>query len=342
MSTLRDALNDAFARQDAGEAPPSDAPPIDTAEAAPIDDEPSSGPARGADGRFTKAEQKEAEQAAQSAQAAPAATPANPAAAPATRKVPSSWAKDYWDDWGKLDPKIQEYIEKREADYAKGVSTYKSQWDQVQPINEVVQKFAPELQRFGIQPAQWIRNLGDAHRALALGSPEQKMQMFVKLATDYGVPIQSLVGGQQADPQFGHITQTLSQIQQEFNTYKAQQEQAQQAQLQKQIEDFKAAHPHFEAVSQSMTGLLQSGMAHDLQSAYDKAVRLHDDVWQQIQADKQAEIAAQRQAELAKKKATAVSPRSTSPTGSTSASNGKKSLRDTLSEQFDSVSGGRF
>ena len=258
------------------------------------------------------------------------AAPVEAPAAPVARKPPSSWSKDKWDHWNGLQPEVQDYIEKREADYAKGVSTYKSQWDQAAPVYEVVQKFAPELQQYGIQPAQWIQNLGDAHRTLALGSPEQKLQMFAKLATDYGVPIHSLTG-QQVDPQFGHITQTVSSLQREIQTFKQQQEAAQQAAIQQQIEAFRVNAPHFEAVQGTMAQLLQSGVAPDLKTAYDKAIRLHDDIWQQQQAEQAKQAEAARQADLAKKKAAAVSPRSTSPTGSMSAGNTKKSLRDTLS-----------
>ena len=46
-----------------------------------------------------------------------------------TKPRPSSWKKDYEEHWGQLDPALQDYIGQREADYAKGVSTYKNQWD---------------------------------------------------------------------------------------------------------------------------------------------------------------------------------------------------------------------
>ena len=55
---------------------------------------------------------------------------------PAVKPRPSSWKKDYEEHWGKLDPQLQDYIQQREADYAKGVSTYKNQWDQAAPIME--------------------------------------------------------------------------------------------------------------------------------------------------------------------------------------------------------------
>ena len=91
-----------------------------------------------------------------------------------------------------------------------------------------------------------------------------------------------------------------------------------------------------------MAGLLQSGVAKDLKTAYEKAIRLHDDIWQQQQADAAKAEAAKRQAALVQKKAAAVSPKSSSPTGAMVSGGGKKGLRETLSEQFDAVTAGRF
>jgi len=38
------------------------------------------------------------------------------------------------------------------------------------------------LQENNIAPQQWISNLGTAHKTLALGSPQEKLQMFAQLA----------------------------------------------------------------------------------------------------------------------------------------------------------------
>jgi hypothetical protein len=76
-------------------------------------------------------------------------------------------------------------------------------------------------------------------------------------------------------------------------------------------------------------------VAQDLQSAYDKAIRLNDDIWQQQQAEQAKAAAEQNQQKFALARAKAVSPRSASPTGLVNGGNGKKSLRDMLSEQID-------
>lgn len=259
--------------------------------------------------------------------------------APVAKPRPTSWKKDYEEHWGKLDPTLQEYLIQREADYAKGVSMYKQNWTQAEPIYQAIQPFMPVLQQHNIQPQQWISSLGNAHLALVQGSPEQKLQMFAKLANDYGVPLQALTG-QQYDPQFSMLAQELGQLRNQWSEFQTQREQMEQAQIQGEISSFSKDKPHFEAVRETMAQLLQSGVAGDLQSAYDKAIRLHDDIWQQQQEQArqaQSQAAAQaNQQQVAKAKAAAVSPRSISPTANMGSGNGKKSLRDILGEQVES------
>ena len=166
---------------------------------------------------------------------------------------PSSWKKDYEESWGKLDPTLQDYISQREADFAKGVSTYKSQWDQAQPILSTMEKFAPTLQQNGIDPAQWINSLGTAHQTLVFGNPDQKLQMFAQLANDYGVDLNGLLGGgQQASPQFSMIAQELSQIKNQWQQFQSQQEQIEQTQLKGEIESFSKDKPYFDEVRETM------------------------------------------------------------------------------------------
>ena len=334
MATLRDALSEALGKSEEGTLEtPVETPVETTAATEPVHEETASErEERMRDERGRFAPKQEASE--------PATEP------PQSKKPPTSWKKDYWGHWEKIgaNPELaplQNYIEQREADYAKGVSTYKAQWDQAAPIVEAIQPFMPELQQYGIQPQQWISNLGNAHRTLAMGSPEQKLQMFAKLATDYGVPLQALTG-QPVDPQFGHVTQTVSALQNQVQNLLNAQKQSQEQELSNHIAEFQKGAPHFEAVKQTMAGLLQSGVANDLKTAYDKAIRLHDDIWQQHQAEQLRAEAAERQRKVAEKKAAAVSPRSTSPTGSMSAGNTKKSLRDQLSEAAEGLEAGRF
>jgi len=256
--------------------------------------------------------------------------------APQVKPRPSSWKKDYEEHWTKLDPTLQDYIAQRESDYAKGVSTYKQNWETAAPIYEAMQPFLPLLQQHNLQPQQWISNLGNAHKVLALGSEQEKLQAFAKLATDYGVPIQALTG-QGYDPQQSLLMQELNQIKNQFTEFKTTQQQQEEIKLNSEIESFKTSAPYFDDVRETMSQLLQSGVASDLKTAYDKAIRLHDDVWQKTQAEAlQAQAKAQAEQnhqKVVQAKAKAVSTRSSTPTGLMNSGNGKKDLRSIIAEQ---------
>jgi hypothetical protein len=346
MTTLRESLSESFEQaedttdlgQGTGAAP--------TVGAAPVTGETNAAAearARDQQGRFARQHDDKGSQKNAQVQAAQGAQPAQPTG---PRKVPSSWHKDYHPQWERLgsDPelaKLQEYIEKREADFAKGVSTYKNQWEQAQPLYEAMAPLLPELQRMGVQPGQWITNLSNAHRMLAMGNPVQKLQMFAKLASDYGVPLQALTQGR-VDPQASHMMNTVNALMQRVNQFENQRQAEEHSVLKQEIDAFKQNAPHFEAVKSTMAGLLQAGFVSDLQSAYDKAIRMNDDVWQQEQARQAHGSATSRQQQIANKKAAAASPRSSSPTGAMAQGNGKRGLRETLSEQFDSAASGHI
>lgn len=251
---------------------------------------------------------------------------------------PSSWKKDYEESWGKLDPTLQDYISQREADFAKGVSTYKNQWDQAQPILSTLEKFAPVLQQNGVSPAQWIDSLGTAHQTLVYGNPEQKLQMFAQLANDYGVDLNALTGGQSISPQFSMIANELSQIKNQWQQFQSMQEQQEQAQLKGEIDSFSKDKPYFEDVRETMAGLLQNNMASDLQTAYDKAIRLHDDIWQKIQSEQVKSSQKEQQSKIAAVKAKAISPKSSSPTANMSIGGKGNNLRDQLASIVDTFS----
>lgn len=260
---------------------------------------------------------------------------------PAVKPRPSSWKKDYEEHWGKLDPALQDYIQQREADYAKGVSTYKNQWDMAQPIVEAIRPFENVLRQNNLNPAQWIQNLGNAHQTLVYGSPEQKLAMFQQLANDYGVNLGAVTGQTGYDPQFSSLAQELNAIKNQWSQFQSQQEMMEQTQLRSEIDSFKADKPYFEEVRETMAGLLQSGMADDLQSAYDKAIRLNDDVFQKVNATQAQKSEAAQREKVAQAKAKVLSPKSTTPTASaTSGSKSASSARDAIMQAFEQHSSG--
>lgn len=345
-TTLRDALTSAFADAEPTEAAPVETVAETTTEVAAIPEtaEQKANRIRDEKGRFAaKTEQVEASPAAAATTPAPA-SPVAPAA-PEPRKPPSSWKKDYWEAYQKLDPQLAEYINQREQQFASGVSTYREEAIKAKELNDALAPFMPEFAAHGVQPSQWIRNMGTAHQTLMRGSPEQKLQAFQKLAQDYGVPLHSVQSGQ-IDPVMQYVSPLQEQVLQlrgQLTNWQQQQEQQQQKTMLDEIEAFKSDAPHFEEVRETMAGLLQAGLAPDLKSAYDKALRMNDDLWQAEQTRKAEEAEKQRReaeaAKVAKARANALSPKGSTPVGNMGSS-GKKGLRDLLEEQVTATLGG--
>jgi hypothetical protein len=357
QTTLRDTIAqqvDALEQQSNEPTPapePAASEPAAAAPASPSDDRP-----RDEHGRFLPAGEKKTAEPQAQAVPAPVTAPVTPGRAPLAR--PSAWKKDYWGHWDKLtkgdalSPEeayaLAQYNLQREGEYAKGVSTYKAELDRLKPIEQAIADFAPLLQAHKIEPAQWISGLGNAHRTLALGTPDQKLSMFLKLANDYQVPVQNLFSrGQDGQMYFNPQVQPYQPPQQQTTQPDVRQtvqeilsqEKAQQA-LAAFEQDATTKYQHYEAVRGTMAQLLDAGFSKTLEEAYDTSLRLpqHADLYAQVQqakADQEKAEAAKKAAdEAARARRNNISPRSSTPA---SAGRGDKprSIRDHIESAIE-------
>ena len=144
---------------------------------------------------------------------------------------PTTWKKDLLPLWDKIakgetltkdeSKKHLEYLNQRENEFKKGVSVYKAEAERAKALEEAINPFVPELQSQGIHPAAWINNLGRAHMILSKAPHEQKVQMFHRLAQDYGVNLNLSNEPQQpVDAYTQQLMQQLNQVNQEVSTIK--------------------------------------------------------------------------------------------------------------------------
>ena len=262
---------------------------------------------------------------------------------------PSTWKKEYVNIWDKMEKgeqidkedfvKFAEYANQRESEYKKGVSTYKAEADRAKSYENAIAPYAQDLQRRGIQPTQYIENLVRAEQILSNAGYDQKVQVFQKLAADYGIQLNGNGQVTQLDPYTQQLMNQLNMVNQEVSSIKGRFAQEENQRLMGEIERVRSnveKFPHFDVVREEMAQLLELGKAQDLETAYKKAVRMNDDVWE-IEQDrllkdaKQSSIKAQQ---VAKAKAAAVSPKSTTPSGKVSNPEDKKDRRSLISEQL--------
>ena len=261
---------------------------------------------------------------------------------------PSTWKKEYVTIWDKMEAgeqiskedftKFAEYANQRESEYKKGVSTYKAEADRAKSYENAIAPYAQDLQRRNIQPTQYIENLVRAEQILSNAPYQQKVQVFQKLAADYGI---QLNGGQvtQLDSYTQQLMNQLNQVNQEVSSIKGRFAQEENQRLMGEIERVRSdveKYPHFDVVREEMAQLLELGKAQDLETAYKKAVRMNDDVWEleQERLLNTAKQQASKAQQVAKAKAAAVSPKSVTPSGKVTEPGDKKDRRSILAEQM--------
>ena len=327
------------------EAEVAAAPPEAAPEAEP---EPAAeGRARDASGRFTRADGAPA--APKAAPAGPQGTAAEAAEAPEApeepvwKRPPQSWKKEFHDAWLKADPRLQEYAYQREEQMRAGIEPIRAKAEFADRMNEAIAPYMDTIRGLGIEAPQAVRALMEADNILRNSSPQDKLNYFHSLARSYGIDLAgqgSPAPQASVDPNFVALQNELIKIRGEVTGWKQAQEEQANAVLLSEVSQFAAKAEHFEAARPTMIQLLQSGVATTLEDAYNKALRLDEELFAQQQQAQQAKALAERKASADRAakaaRAAAVSVRGSTPGAPTGTKASDR--RSLLAEQLDGLS----
>ena len=257
---------------------------------------------------------------------------------PVWERPPASWKKDYHEAWTTADPKLKEYAWKREEEMRAGVQPLLSKAQYADQMQQAIEPYMNNIRGLGIEAPQAVKALMEADNVLRHGSPQQKQAYFAQLAQQYGINMGE-VQTQPIDPNFYAIQNELAQVRGEVLNWKQQQEAAQNQALLQEINQFQTKAEYFEEARPTMIQLLNSGVAQDLDDAYQKAIRLDNDLFTKHQQALQgAADAAKREASNKAAKAAraaAVSVKSSTPGAATATK--AQDRRSMLMQQFDNM-----
>lgn len=283
IDSIRDDLEKAFAESEA----PADAEPDSPATPEKTEKTPLS-TARDESGKFAK-KAEESVKVDVTAEKVPDA--------------PRSWTAAEKAEWGAMTPAQRSAVMRRESEVELGFTKLDEERNFGKSLKEVITPYMPIIQAEGGTPATAIQSLLNTAYILRTAPVAQKTALFRQLAQQYGVdlsqpdsnsavqPNQQLVQTQQ------EIAQLRQQIQQQPEVFRQQQE---NLVIKSQIDAF-AADPknvHYEKLKPIMASLLQSGVAKDMQDAYEKASWADPDIRSAIVADQQKASETQRIAEI--------------------------------------------
>jgi hypothetical protein len=270
--SLTDAIDQVESQTPAPSDPPAVAPQPQEAPAA----EPGAAPAaqertterqRGPDGKFVRREGDAPPPVPAPAAEPGAQPPVAPAAAPADA-APAGWTPAAKAKWGTLDTTVKGEIAKREREIAVGMQRAA----EVRQFGDsLAQEFAPYaniLAQEGATPQGALRALLETVHTLRYGSDQHKHALFLSLAQQYGIDMQKQIDPEKARLQWELDSRNINDQRQQVA-----QQQALQRDVTGELEQFISApgHEHYGAVRMAMAGLMQTGMATNLQDAYDRA-----------------------------------------------------------------------
>ena len=266
-----------------------------------------------------------------------------PVEEPLWKRPPASWKKEYHEDWKAAPDRIREYAWQRENEMKSGVESITGKAEFADQMHEVIEPYMNTISGLGLDAPKAVKALMEADHALRYSSPEQKLQYFARLAQNYGVNLSNmsdLPQQAQVDPTIYALQNELNNVRGEVQGWKQQQEQQQNLALMGEINNFSQKAEYFEEARPVMIQLLQSGVANDLDDAYQKALRLDPNLFESVQASQQAELDATRRSAANKAaksaRAAAVSVKSSTP--GTFTNTKAQDRRALLAEQFDNIS----
>lgn len=196
----------------------------------------------------------------------------------------SSWKREAAEELEKLPENVQKHIIERESQFHKGLEQYREAANFAKTMDKSIAPFKEYLTQLQVTPDVAFRELLKTEKTLRTGTPQEKIEMFQKLAHDYQIDVGTVINtpfNRQAAQYKDQLAWTQSQLEQ-ANDFRQSHE---EIQINAAISDFGQRHEHFEDVRFTMADLLEKGLANDLNDAYAKAVRLDDNVFTKLQTN---------------------------------------------------------
>tara|TARA_R110000868_G_scaffold92457_2_gene256606 strand:- start:13777 stop:14823 length:1047 start_codon:yes stop_codon:yes gene_type:complete len=318
-------------------------PPPDKVQAEPANAEKTER-ARDDAGKFAPRDQAAAKEAKAPLAPAPASVaPEAPVEPPVWERPPASWKKEYHPLWTSADPKLREYAFQREEQMRAGVEPLLPKAQLADAITKAAEPYMNTINGLGTDIPTAVRGLMQSDHELRTLPPDQKYAKFMQLAQYYGVNLSGMDQQVQSygapDPLLYNVQNEVLSLKGQLSAFQQQQTAAEEQKILADVNKFAAKAEHFEELRPVMAQLLQSGVVDNLEDAYEKAMRLDDQLFTTTSQAKQAQVEADKRAaaDAAAKNAkrAAVSVRSATP-GSTTTTKAQD-RRSMLLEQFDSV-----
>jgi hypothetical protein len=257
-----------------------------------------------------------------------------------TVKAPQSWSPAMREKFAELPEEVRAEILKRESDVGKLAREGAQARQVAETFVSAIKPYEDVINEAGVSPVQAIQETFEMAKVLRKGSPRQKAEVLAQLTELYDIDVGELdtvlaerLSAPKPSKTERALLEKLNALEQKLTPSAAPVVQNQATDINKQVEEFAKdpKHEFFNDVAADMQTLLQMGKATDLQDAYDKAIRMNDEV-QKVLTERKAKD---------KQRVTAgtSSLKGTTPKATPKVKNEDLSLRALLSKAYDETMG---
>lgn len=255
---------------------------------------------------------------------------------------PSSWREQDRQHWDSTPEDVRKIIAAREANWAKESQQYKQAHENWSKYNPLIQRYDGLFRDEGVSPDQGIANMLQLAHNLRYGDEATKAKILESLQGFYGKKQEA--AREYMDPEVGQVRSELEQrLNEVTQALQAQQQQFRgyvEEGTRREIETFakNPEHKHFNRLATTMGKMINSGLANDMDQAYDMSLKLHPDLIEKAQIEQSRN---QQQSDIKKSQSRqALQDASVNVRGNGRAPAGTKpqaSLRKTLESAYDKM-----
>lgn len=194
--------------------------------------------------------------------------------------APKTWTKEALEKWATVDPVIQAEVLKREEDFLKGITIYKSAAELGQRYDAVVDPYKPILAATNTDPIQLFQSFAANHYLLTRGTPQQKIELAAQMIAGYEIPLPELLNfmadsiNEPPSAEVSELRREVGDLRQIINVSQQSSQAQSFSRIDAEIEAFASdpAHPHFNELADDISKLFGNGMAKTLPEAYEMAL----------------------------------------------------------------------
>lgn len=219
-----------------------------------------------------------------------------------TEKPPSSWTAEAKAAWNELPEHVKSDVIRREQD---GLNRARQIQEKYEPLEYAAQSLSPifqEAQQYGVDAVAYIQDTMQIERALRTAEMPQKFDALMSIADKYGVPLRQIINqsvGQEVlkQPAQQQQMQIPPEFAREIHQLKEWREQQEFNNVVSNVENWGSSKPHFNEVRVKMGELVERGLVHSIDEAYDQACWLIPEVRAKLMQPQESNInTRQRQA----------------------------------------------